>query len=546
MISGNGSYTNKFFQLGNPVDGSLSLDFKLKCWGKMIIPDYVEKNAKLYPNKTAVVFEDRRCSFEELKGRVYRLANALLELGIRKGDRVAILQDNCFEYSEIFLAVGKIGGVVTPLNYRLIGSELVFLINHAEANTLIVGKNFVDRIAPVISELGTVKRYICLGDKPEGMMDYDQLISSAPDKPPEVEVGMEDLFCLAYTGGTTGRPKGAMLTHRNLHCACNSAIVEEEIPRGVGMLVTPLFHVGSIWPLFYNFMLANTVVILRAVDARLMLEMAAREKVNFAMWIAPIINFVLNYPDLEKYDLSSLDLIICGGAPLSPSQLKRLVELLGCRVHYGGGQTEVGVVVSAKVEEQLKNEPETIGAGGRETYDFELRVVDEQGNDVPPGGVGELCVRSEAVMKGYWNLTEEIADGIRDGWKHTGDLVRIDEKGYVYYVDRKKDMIKTGGENVYSKEVEDAIVEHPAVAEVAVIGIPDEKWGEMVTALVVLREGQAATEEEIVSHCKKRLAGFKCPKSVEFYESFPKTGIGKVAKNVLREKYWKGFEKRVH
>lgn len=512
----------------------------------MIIPAYVEKNARLYPDRTAIVFEDRRCSFKEFKGRVYRIANALMGLGVRKGDRVAILQGNCFEYPEIILAIGKIGAVAAPLNYRLIGSEIAFLINHAEANTLIIGKNFVDRIAPFIPELGTVKSYICVGGKPGGMMDYDELTTLSPESPPEAEVGMEDLFCIAYTGGTTGRPKGAMLTHRNLHCVCNSAIVEEEIPRGVGMVVTPLFHVGGIWPLFYNFMLANTVVILRAVDGKLMLETVEREKVNYAKWIAPIINFVLNYPDSGKYDLSSLDLITCGGAALAPSQLKRLVELLGCRVHYGGGQTEVGNIVSAKVEEQLKNEPETLGAAGREAYDFELKIVDEQGNEVPPGEVGELCVMSETVMKGYWKLPEETAEAMRGGWEYTGDLVRIDEKGYVYYIDRKKDMIKTGGENVYSKGVEDAILEHPSVAEVAVIGVPDDKWGEMVKALVVLKKGQAATEEEIISHCKKRLAGFKCPKSVEFDESLPKTSIGKVAKNVIREKYWKGFDRRVH
>lgn len=512
----------------------------------MIIPAYVEKNAKLYPDRMAIVFEGRRCSFKELEVRVYRLANVFMGLGVRKGDRVAVLLENCFEYPEIILAIGKIGAVAAPLNYRLIGSELAFLINHAEASILIISKNFVDRIASFIPGLGTVKNYICIGGKPEGMSDYDELVSASLERAPVVEVGMEDLFCIAYTGGTTGRPKGAMLTHRNLHCACNSAIIEEEIPRGVGMVVTPMFHVGGIWPLFYNFMLGNTVVILRTVDGKLMLETVEREKVNYAKWIAPIINFVLNYPDAEKYDLSSLELITCGGGAMSPSQMKGLVELLKCRVHYGAGQTEAGNIVSAKVENQLKNEPETLGAAGRETHDFKIKVVDEQDNEVPLGEVGELCVMSEAVMKGYWKLPEETAEALRGGWQHTGDLVRMDEKGYVYFVDRKKDMIKTGGENVYSREVEDVIVEHPAVAEVAVIGVPDEKWGETVKALVVLKKGQVATGEEILSHCKRRLAGFKCPKSVEFYESLAKTGTNKIAKNVLRGKYWKGFERRIH
>jgi acyl-CoA synthetase (AMP-forming)/AMP-acid ligase II len=512
----------------------------------MIIPAYVEKNAKLYPDKTAIIFEDKRCSFRELSGRVYRFANALVELGVKKGDRVAILQDNCFEYPEIYFAIGKIGGVATPLNYRLIGSEIALLINHAEANTLVIGKGFVDRISPFVSELGTVKNTICIGGKPEGMMDYDELTCSASEEALGVEVGMEDLFCLAYTGGTTGRPKGAMLTHRNLHCACNSWIVQDEVPRGVGMLVTPLFHVASLWPLFYNSMLGNTLVILKRVDVEAILRTVEKEKVKYSMWMAAIINFIINNPDMKKYDLSSLDLITCGGAPLAAPQLRKLVELVGCRVHYGGGQTEAGNIVSARVEEQLKNEPETLGAAGREAYDFELRVVDGQDNDVPVGVVGELCARGDTIMKGYWKMPEETAEAMRGGWFHTGDFVRMDDKAYVYYVDRKKDMIKTGGENVYSKEVEDAIYEHPAVAEVAVIGVPDEKWGEMVKALVVLKAGEAATEDEIISHCKQRLGSFKCPKSVEFYDRFPRTGLEKIAKNVLRERYWKGLERRIH
>ncbi len=512
----------------------------------MIIPACVEKNARLYPDKTAVIFEDRRCSFRELQGRVYRLANALLDLGVKKGDRVAVLSENCFEYPEIYLAVGKIGAVATPLNYRLAGSEIAFLVNHAEADTLLVGRELVDRLAPYISELRTVRNRICIGGKAEGMLDYDELTSSAPEKAPEAEVGMEDLFCLGYTGGTTGRPKGAMLTHRNMHCACNSWIVQDEVPRGVGMLVTPLFHVASIWPLFFNFMLGNTLVILRRVDVDLILKTVEKEKVNYSMWIASIINFVLYHPDLKRYDLSSLDLITCGGAPLAAPQLRKLVELVGCRVHYGGGQTEAGNIVEALVEEQLKNDPETLGAAGRVAYDFELRIVDEQDNEVPVGTAGELCARSESIMKGYWKLPEETAEASRGGWHHTGDVVRMDEKGYVYFVDRRKDMIKTGGENVYSKDVEDVIYEHPAVKEVAVIGVPDEKWGEMVKALVVLKEGAAATEAEIIAHCKQRLGGFKCPKSVEFHDRFPRTGLEKIAKNVLRERYWKGFDRRVH
>ncbi len=515
----------------------------------MIIPDYVEKNDRVYPDKTAIIYEyeDRRCSFREFKERVYRLANGLLKIGVKKGDRVAIIQDNCFEYPEIYLAIGKIGGVVTPLNYRLIGSELVYLLNHSESDTLIIGRDFIEAIDKFKSELKSVNNYICIGDKPEGMIDYDELLKLSSNQKPESQVNMDDLFCLLYTGGTTGKPKGVMLTHRNLFAACTTWIIEWGISHSdVNMIVTPLFHTASNWPLFCSFMLGNTQVILKGFDVEKMLETIEKEKVTYSVWLSAIVGSIINYHRFKDFNLSSLKLITTGGGPLGEAQLRRLIELVGCRVLHGGGQTETGPICTIRLEEHLDGPKERLGSAGKEAFNIELRVVDEQDNDVPLGGVGELCARGEAVMQGYWKMPDETAKSMRGGWQHTGDLVRIDEERYIYYVDRLKDMIKTGGENVYSKEVEDVIYGHPAVSEVAVIGVPDEKWGERVKALVILKEGETVTEEEIISHCKKHLAGFKCPKSVEFYNSFPKTGLGKIAKNILRDKYWKNYDKRIH
>ena len=419
---------------------------------KMIIPSYLEKNARLYPERVAVIFEDRRCSFTELKRRVYRLANALKSLGVKKGDRVAVVLENCFEYPEIYLAIGKIGGVITPVNYRLIGYEIARLVNHAEANTLLVGKDFVGKIIPFITEFTTVKNYICVGKSEEvqGVMDYDELVSLASDRLPSVQVGMEDLFCLSYTGGTTGEPKGVMLTHRNLHSACTTWIIQEGVPRGVAMLVTPIFHIASLWALFFNFMLGNTLVIVRRVDPALILHTVEKEKVNYSLWHASFVNRILNCPDLKKYDLSSLKLVNCGGGPLAPSHLRKLVELLGCCVHYSGGMTESGNLMCVNVQQQLEDDPETLGAAGKESHDVELRIVDEQDNDTPVGAVGELCCRGESIMQGYWKNPEKTAEALRGGWLHTGDLVRMDEKGYIYYVDRKKDIIITGGCLLYT------------------------------------------------------------------------------------------------
>ncbi|MDY7034959.1 MAG: AMP-binding protein, partial [Thermodesulfobacteriota bacterium] len=243
---------------------------------------------------------------------------------------------------------------------------------------------------------------------------------------------------------------------------------------------------------------------------------------------------------------SALRLIFTGGGPLGEYQLRSLIDTFKCRVAHGGGGTEPGVIVYINLEEHLNGPSYRLGSAGISSMNSEIRVIDDKGNDVMPGEVGELIGKGETIMKGYWNRPEETEEVLRDGWFYTGDLVRIDEEMYITYVDRKKDMIKSGGENVFSKEVEDMLYSHPAVLEAAVIGVPDEKWGEAIKALIILKEGKKTTEEEIIAHCRGNMASFKCPKSIEFYKSFPKTGLNKIAKNILRDTYWKGFEKRVH
>ena len=516
----------------------------------MIIPDFLEKNARVYPNRTAVIYQadNTRATYRELVGRVYRMANGLMGLGIRKGDRVAIIQDNCFEWLEMYVAIGKIGAVATPLNYRLIGRELADLINHSESSALIVGQNFVEAILPLKDKMPSLRNYIVLGENVDGMVNYKELLDSSSSLRPEVVVSRDDLFCLLYTGGTTGRPRGVMLTHQNLFSVCITFLIEWGIPHhdDVNMIVTPLFHTGSNWPLFAGFMMGNTQVILKGADFKTMFQTIEKEKVTYSLWLSAIVGLLINDPQMKEYDLSSLKLVMTGGGPLGEPQLKRLIDLLGCRVAHGGGQTETGDICHIRLEDHLNGPTERLGSAGQEAFNIEMKVVDEDDNEVSPGGVGELCAKGEAVMQGYWRMPEETEKSMRGGWQHTGDLVRIDEEGFIYYVDRLKDMIKSGGENVYSKELEDVIYALPQVAEVAVIGVPDEKWGESVKALVILKEGERITEKEIIAHCRERLSGFKCPKSVDFHDQFPKTGLGKIAKNVLREKYWKGLERRIH
>jgi len=516
----------------------------------MVIPDYLEKNARHYPNKTAVkVVGDRSCTFSELRERVYRLANGLLEMGLKKGDRVAILAENCFEYPEMYYGIGKAGGMAMPLNFRLAPPEVSHLTNESGARILIVQDRYADLVQSLKPELKDVEQYVCIGDTPDGMLNYDGLLASAPATNPGIEIGMEDLFCLMHTGGTTGVPKLTMLTHRNLVNCAMVWIVECGFSYGdVFTIISPLSHVGASWPLFFNFILGNTFVILKRFDVDEMLKTIEQDRVTSTMWMSQLIPGIISHPDVvaKRYDLSSLRIILAGAAVLPEPYLRRLLELFpGIRVCNAGGQTECGVFTGMRLDEHLDRAPEKLTSAGRVGINMQIKIVDENDNEVPPGVVGELCVRGEGVMQGYWNKPEESAWSLRGGWQHTGDICKVDEDGYLYYVDRKKDMIKTGGENVYSKEVEDVLYTHPAVAGATVIGVPNEKWGEAVKGLIVLKDGEKATSEDLIAHCRKYIAGFKCPKSVEFVDSLPRTSLGKIDKQKLREPYWQGLGRKL-
>lgn len=507
----------------------------------MIIPDYVERHARLYPEKIAMIFEDRQCTYLKLQERVYRLANGLIKLGLKEGDRVAVLAENCFEFLEIYVGVAKAGGVVAPLNYRLLPKDIGHLINYVRTEFLILGANYIDMIKSIRGEIKEVRHFITVEGSGEGMIPYDQLLAQSSTTNPGIKRDMDDLFCLIFTGGTTGLPKGAMLTHRNLYNCCLSFIVETQLTYGdVHLVVTPLFHTAGLWPLFMNLMLGNTQIVLRRFDVNLAVEAIEKWKITYSMWMSSIIGMILNHPEVvnKRRDISSLRLINTGGAPLPTVLAKKLIDTIGCTVTIGGGQTEAGIFSNMKYNDYINSHPERMASAGLPIItNMEFKIVDEKDEEVPPGVVGELVVRGDGVMKGYWDMPEETAVSMRGGWQHTGDLCKVDKDGFLYYVDRKKDMIKSGGENVYSKEVEEVLYAHPDILEATVIGVTDEKWGELVKAVVVLKEGKQATEKDIIAFCKTRLAGFKCPKSVVFVDRLPKTAMSKVDKPALRKQY---------
>ena len=513
------------------------------------LKDMIVASAQTYPDKTAFIFEGKRLTFTEVNQRINRLINALGNLGVAKGDRVGILAYNCPQYFEVF-GVAKAGRICVPLNFRSVGREIAYQINHSEINTLIVEKEFVPAVNSIRAEIAWVKNFICLDAVVENMLSYEELLDRASDSEPTDQVEPDDPCVLYYTSGTTGRPKGAIHTHKSM-------IAEAQVPfreisaDDVALCVMPFFHVGGTAAhMIPAFAVGATMVIQKKFDETLVLETIAKEKLSYIYLVPAMILRILEHPNLGDYNLSSLKTLAFTGAPMPLEAYKKGLARLGPIFIQFLGQTEtLNLTVFRKQENRVDGSPKEmkrLESAGKPFRDGEIRIVDEQGRDVPVGAVGEIVAHSDRMMQGYWKMPKETAETICDGWLHTGDMARRDEDGYIYIVDRKKDMIISGGENIYSREVEEILYLHPAVLEAAVIGVPDAKWGEAVKAIVVLKPGACVTEEEIIDFCKSNLASYKKPRSVEFRDALPKTGSGKIRKAEMREAYWQGHAKRVH
>jgi acyl-CoA synthetase (AMP-forming)/AMP-acid ligase II len=509
----------------------------------------INDNAQRYPDKTAFIFEDRRHTFREVNQRVNSLVNALADLGVGKGDRVGILAYNCSQYFEVF-GLAKAGRVCVPLNYRSVGRELSYLINNSEISALIVESEFVDVVESIRHELDGVRTLICLDAEVEGMLNYEELIGRFPPDEPTDEIEADDPCILFYTSGTTGRPKAAIHTHRSM--VADATLPHRRLgPDDIVLCVMPFFHVGGLAAhLVAAFAAGATILIHKKFDESLVLEAIEKERLTYIFLVPAMIIRLLEHSNLSQYDLSSLHTVGYTGAPMPVEALRRGVRLLGDVFVQEFGQTEtLNMTVLTREDHRLEGTPKErrrLESAGKPLKEGELRIVNEQGRDVPIGEPGEIIARSDRMMKGYWRLPMDTAETIKDGWLHTGDVGKMDEDGYIYVVDRRKDMIISGGENIYPREIEEVLYMHPAVLEAAVVGVPDDKWGESVKAVVVLRPGSAVCEEEIIEFCKDHMASYKKPRSVEFWDDFPRTGSGKIKKGEIRESYWEGYEKRVH
>jgi acyl-CoA synthetase (AMP-forming)/AMP-acid ligase II len=519
----------------------------------MNVGTFFTKSARTFPERLAIAYGDYELTYQQANARINKLANALVGMGIKKGENVAILLHNCPEFIETLFACFKAGIGTVPINFRLHPKECSFIIDNSEAVAVILGDDFKDSLYALKNEMPRVKNYICITNPLEGMLYYEDLLKGQPPIFVDVDVERDDLAWLFYTSGTTGQPKGAMLTHHVLMMMTMNFFADMTPlgPDDVILHAAPLSHGSGLYSL-PNVAKGAANVMLRSktFDPKLVFETIQRKNVT-NMFMAPaMIKRLITSPEIDKYDLSSLKCIHYGGAPIYVEDLKTSVRKLGQVFVQLFGQAESPMTISylSKEEHLLEGTDEQmkrLTSAGIPRTDVEVKIFDENDKELPPGKMGEIVVRGEVVMKGYWRNPKATAETLRGGWLHTGDLGVMDEKGYVYILDRAKDMIISGGENIYSREIEDIILLHPAVHEVAVIGVPDETWGEAIKAIVALKEGQKATKEDIINFCKEHLASFKKPKSVEFIDAIPKNPYGKVLKRELREKYWAGEARRV-
>lgn len=529
----------------------------------MVIPEILIKALKLYGEKGALICGDRRFTYRDFERRVNALSNLLRAKGIGKDGKVAVLHPNCHYFMEAYFAVAQLGAISVPINYRLSPQEVAFILDNSESTFLIAEREFAQTVASALKEGGKgIKTVLWTGDGvlPQlqvDVMDYEEtIVGRYPTTPPEkVDIGEEDIAQLYYTSGTTGRPKGVILTHKNVCIHALGTIAELHLTdRDRWIHVAPLFHLADAWATWAITWVGGTHIFVRSFDPPRVLEVIEKEKVTISNMIPTMLNLLINHPDAKRRDYSSLRVLLSGGASIAPEVVRKIVETFRCDYIQTYGMTETCPYLTMSIlkghlkglpsEEQLEIKSKT----GREFIGVQLKVVREDGSEVgrDEEEVGEIIVKGDIVTPGYWKLPEETEKTIKDGWLYTGDLAVMDEEGYVTIVDRKKDMILTGGENVYSTEVENILYMHPAILEASVIGVPDEKWGEAIKGIVVLKEGMEATEEEIIDFCKERLARYKAPKSVDFYDVLPKTGSGKIAKRELREKYWGDLKLRVH
>lgn len=513
--------------------------------------ELIKRGAIYFPNHTGVIYEGKKLTFEQVYRNSNRLANALLKLGLKKGDRVAFLLANSLQSVEIDFALLLTGLVRVPLNTRLSEKEHRHMIQETGAKALLFTEEFSERAVQLKESCENLHYFCQMNGTPKAswIINMTESVQSESDDEPNVKVEDSDIATIQYTSGTTGVLKAAVHTHEVWAAICNNILTSLDIRENDVMLhAAPLTHASGTLVL-PHWIRGAANSILPGFEPKQYLEVIHHEKPTILNLVPTMIVMLLSQPDVEKYSFESVRNIIYGASPMPREALRKGLDLWGPKFVQYYGQTEAPLILSIlDKKDHIGDGPEVekrLLSCGRPVSTTSIKIVDENNQEVPAGEIGEIAVKTSQMMVGYWKAPKLTKETIVDGWIHTRDMGYLDEDGYLYLVDRKSDMIISGGFNVYPREVEEVLYQHPAVLEAAVVGVPDEKWVETVKAFVVLKKNHTATEEEIIEFCKERLASYKKPTSVEFIDELPKSPVGKVVRRVLREKYWKGKERQV-
>jgi fatty-acyl-CoA synthase len=505
---------------------------------RLVLPELLARNARLHPEKVALIFEGEQRTFAQLDERANRLANALAERGVQRGDNVALLMYNRLEVIEAFFGCQKLGATPVPVNFRLVQAELDYILTNSEAVGIIADSELAERAAAAHAAVDGVRFHLAVGDVPEGSTPYEDALAAASAEAPAVVVQESDLAFLMYTSGTTGRPKGAMLSHQNLYAHTTMWIHELGATAGdVWLSGLPLFHIGGVNGVLPFIFLAGTVIITPSTgfDAGQSIDLLYRHSATMCYFVPTQWLEVCSHPDIAKIDPTVLRKAFWGASQAPRSTLELMSATFpDSEIVNAFGQTEMSSCTCfLKGPDSVRK----MGSVGKPVLGVEVRIIDEEGNDVAQGEVGEIVYRGPTVTQGYFRNEQATADAFEGGWFHSGDLVQQDHEGYITVVDRKKDMIISGGENIYPAEIEAVLVAHDAIAEVAVIGVPHDKWVETPLAVVVTKEGAEVSETELIELCRSNLAGYKKPSGVVFADALPRNASGKILKRTLREEH---------
>ncbi|MCC5988153.1 MAG: AMP-binding protein [Pararhodobacter sp.] len=507
----------------------------------MLTGDMLRRSAERFAGKPALIWQDEAMSYRELDMAANRCANALLSRAPGPGVKVGIICRNRPEYAVAFFGAARSGHVLVNVSVLLADDELRFVLDKADVELLLVEATFAEKVQALRAKLPKLREVVVIGGEAPG---FDAMLDGQPQTPPAVNLHEDMPFCMTYTGGTTGRPKGVLASHRNRAITAHTVAMEEALDeRDIVGIVTPMFHVAALNIMFQPAILVGaTCTLMTAWDVAEFAAMARRTQLTAAFMVPTQIAMMISDDGFDPANFASFTKLSFAGAPMPDwVQQEVLARLPGLRMTQIYGQSEVGVLTSLRYWYL----PEKLGSVGRQAYNVDIALVDRQGNPVARGEVGEIVSRGENVMLEYYDEPEQTAEFFRGGWAWTGDLARMDEDGFIYLIDRSKDMMISGGENIYPKEIENALYELSEVAECAVFGIPDDKWGEVPAAYIQLHPGAALTEERVIAHCTQRLARFKRPRLVRFVDDFPKTAMGKIQKNILRAEHWKDKEKKI-